>query len=119
MENIKYMTIRTLQSVHNDVLVGSMRLPGRTHADPTAPIYSGETARNMAAHIAKRSAILLKCDLNKISANVTLEDAKREKALAEAICRAETDKQLNDALADMKEFLFEIRSRAGGISKRG
>ena len=110
-----YMILRTLHSVHDDIfaidITRKVWRPGLHHADRAAEFYNRETARNMAERIATRSAILLKCDLRAVSGKATIDDARKEKEIAQAICDAGTEKQLNAALEDMRSFFLELRSR--------
>lgn len=110
-----YAAIRSLQGIHNTIFKadcnGRTWHPGKMQADAGADIYSRETAQSMAERITQRSAILLNCDLRRISSKATIADARREKEIAQNICDAKTEKQLNAALEEMRALFLEIRSR--------
>ena len=86
---------------------------------PVMGITAHEAAlRSKAEIIARRSAILLKADLRRINAAATLEDARREKEIAQAICAADNAEQLRAALSNMHKFIFDIRAAAGKGAQR-
>ena len=106
----RYMITRTLKEMHprtNKGNAGTQKRPAET--DTAA---HDEELRSVAESITQRSAILIKADLRRINAAATLEDAKREKEIAQAICAADNPKQLRAALNDMRQFMFNIRARA-------
>ena len=112
LEVLQYTAIRLLCNAHRSILNGEMQRAEMMKRGIKIAASDLEILHRMAEQITDKTPETLQAELSTFSANVTLEDAKREKALAQALCKAKTERAIKKNIRELKAFFAELQARS-------